>query len=431
MGLKYGENYIMKTNSYSKSKWTILIPASVILIGLYFTSLYSYLLFHSLAEIFSIVIACGIFIVAWNSRQFQENNYLLLIGVAYLFIGGIDLVHTLAYTGMGVFDGYGANLPTQLWIAARSMESITFLIASLFFNKKITASKAFVTYLGITSLLLISILTLEIFPDCFIEGQGLTPFKKISEYIISVILLGSIILLRKAKNEFDIDIFKLIVASVILTIGAELVFTFYVSVYGLSNLIGHFLKIISFYLVYRAIIKAGFTKPYKLVFRNLKKREEELRKERDKLKTALDEINILRGLLPICANCKKILDDKGYWNQLESYFEQYSEVSFSHSLCPECSDNLYDGEDWYIKQKSVAASIEAPELPDKKALAALPVEWLVELKKGIKRLDSDATQKTILQIKKENPQLAANLQALVDGFRFDILNGLIEEILNI
>ncbi|MFH1954629.1 MAG: MASE3 domain-containing protein [Pseudomonadota bacterium] len=61
-----------------------IITAILVLFGLYLTNLYNYLLFHSLAEIFSIVVASGIFIVAWNSRRFLDNNYLLFIGIAYI-----------------------------------------------------------------------------------------------------------------------------------------------------------------------------------------------------------------------------------------------------------------------------------------------------------------------------------------------------------
>jgi hypothetical protein len=92
--------------------------------ALYATSLESYVLFHSMAELFSIVIAAGIFVIAWNTRKFMPNAYLLFIGVAYLYIAFIDLVHTLAYKGMGVFPGADANLPTQLWIAGRYMEAV-------------------------------------------------------------------------------------------------------------------------------------------------------------------------------------------------------------------------------------------------------------------------------------------------------------------
>jgi hypothetical protein len=59
------------------------------------------------------------------------------------------------------------------------------------------------------------------------------------------------------------------------------------------------------------------------------------------LKKALAEVKILRGMLPICSFCKNIRDDKGYWNQIESYIGQHSEAEFSHSICPKCAKEHY------------------------------------------------------------------------------------------
>jgi len=254
-----------------------------ILFVLYLASLYNYLLFHSLAEIFGIFVACGIFIVAWNSRKFLENNYLLFLGIAYLFIGVVDLSHLLGYNGLNVFKGYDTNMPTQLWIAARYLESISLLLAPLFFRCKLKTNLAILSYTVVTVLILFSIFYWKIFPTCFVEGSGLTSFKKISEYIISLILLGSIAFLFQNRKEFDTAVFRLLIASVTITICSELAFTYYMHAYGLSNLIGHFLKIISFYLIYKAIIETGFVKPYGLLFRNLKKSEESLLRVQEEL----------------------------------------------------------------------------------------------------------------------------------------------------
>ena len=308
---------------------------------LYIVSFYNYLLFHSLAEIFSIVIACGIFFFALNSRPFLETDYFLFLGIGYVFIGGIDLLHTLSYKGVGVFEGYGANLPTQLWIAARYMESLTLLAAPLLLSRFWKAKYMAIVYLMATLGLLLAIFKWKIFPDCFIEGKGLTPFKKISEYIIAFILVGSIIYLVQMREEFEDNVFKLMVTSILLTIGAELAFTFYISVYGFSNLMGHFLKIVSFYLIYKAVIETGLSKPFSILLRNLKQSEDELQLEKSRLQTALDEVKTLSGLLPICSHCKKIRDDKGYWNQIESYVQKHSNAEFSHGICPECMKTHY------------------------------------------------------------------------------------------
>jgi len=61
----------------------------------------------------------------------------------------------------------------------------------------------------------------------------------------------------------------------------------------------------------------------------------------EELRQALDQIKTLRGIVPICANCKQIRDDQGYWNQVEDYVRAHTEAEFSHSICPVCMKELY------------------------------------------------------------------------------------------
>lgn len=69
--------------------------------------------------------------------------------------------------------------------------------------------------------------------------------------------------------------------------------------------------------------------------------EADLRAKQNKLQEALSEVKTLSGLLPICASCKKIRDDRGYWEQIEVYIEDHSNAAFSHGICPECVRKLY------------------------------------------------------------------------------------------
>lgn len=89
----------------------------------------------------------------------------------------------------------------------------------------------------------------------------------------------------------------------------------------------------------------------------LKKHEEDLEKlvrqrtaavqdTNRQLQLALCKVKLLSGMLPICASCKKIRDDKGYWNQIEEYIRAHSEVEFTHSMCGECAEKLYPGFDF-------------------------------------------------------------------------------------
>ncbi|MCL6472554.1 MAG: SpoIIE family protein phosphatase [Firmicutes bacterium] len=278
----------------------------IVLAGLYASSLYSYNLFHSIAELFSVIVAVGIFMVAWNSRGFLgNNNYLLFLGIAYLFVAGVDLVHTLAYKGMGVFVGYGANLPTQLWLVARYLESTALLIAPFFVARKLNGKLAFAVYAVITAVLLGTIFYWDIFPTAFVEGVGLTPFKVVSEYAISAVLLLAIIPLIQRRKSFESDVLSLIIASILVTVAEEMSFTLYTDPYGFTNLLGHFLKIISFYLIYKAIIETGLVRPYGLLFRELKQTEEAVRESEEKYRRLFNNSN--EGIVV----CDLVYDDLG------------------------------------------------------------------------------------------------------------------------
>ena len=72
-----------------------------------------------------------------------------------------------------------------------------------------------------------------------------------------------------------------------------------------------------------------------------KKAEEEKEELIRRLQDALTQVKTLKGLLPICANCKKVRDDGGYWGQIENYLQSHSEVEFTHGVCPDCAKKLY------------------------------------------------------------------------------------------
>jgi len=252
-----------------------LLTLSAVLVILYFLSRTNYLLFHSVVESFSIIVACGVFMISWNSRRFHQNGFFLFLGVASLFVAGVDLLHTLAYKDMGVFPKAGANLPTQLWIVARYLQAGALLFAPIFLRRRARPALLFAGCLTVTAVLLAAVFSGH-FPDCFRSGTGLTPFKIGSEYLICLLLIGSLILMRRGRQAFDPGILRLLSLSVGAFVFAELSFTLYTDVFGFSNMAGHLFKVAGFYCIYRGVIETGLTRPFDLLFRDLKESEERL-----------------------------------------------------------------------------------------------------------------------------------------------------------
>lgn len=274
--------------STEKHYW-LAVLAVLVLLGLGVISLYNYLLFHTIAEVFSIVVASCIFVIAWNSRHAEEDGCLLFLGVAYLFVAALDVLHTLAYEGMGVFND-GSDLATKLWISARYVESISLLIAPLMVRKRLREAHVFAGYAVVLTALLLAIFRWSVFPTCYVEGAGLTLFKKGSEYVIVLLLAASAGLFVRKSRSFEPGILRLLIASIAVTCASELAFTLYRDTTGLSNLIGHYLKIVSFYLIYRAVVQTALVQPVELLFRDLKHREETLCDARDEWERTFDAV---------------------------------------------------------------------------------------------------------------------------------------------
>jgi len=259
------------------------VGAALVMAGLYVVSQHNYLLFHSLAELFSIVVACSIFVIVWNARRLLDNTYLLFIGVAYLFVACLDLLHTLAYTGMGVFPWGGTNLATELWIAARYVESLSLLVAGFFVARTVKLRFVLLGYFVVSALIVLSIFWWDVFPTCYVVGVGLTAFKRVSEYVVCAILLLSALQLLRHGARFDAGVLRLIIASILVTIASELAFTLYLDPFAFANLLGHYLKLVSFYLIYKALIQTALVRPYSLLFRELRQTVAELKRSNAEL----------------------------------------------------------------------------------------------------------------------------------------------------
>ncbi len=325
---------------------------------LFALSQYSFLLAHVLAEMFSVAVAWIIFFLAWNGRRYFENSYFFFIGIAYFFIGTVDLLHTIAYEGMGVFADYTSNLPTQLWISARFMESITLLLALIFIRRRVSM-RAVIAGWALVFAAVILLIFSGIFPVCYIPGQGLTTFKKTSELVIVAILTVALFLLYKKRELFSKKIIWYLYGSILLTISAEFAFIAYVGVYDFSNLIGHYFKIISFYLIYRGIIVTAVQDPYVLLMQRLQEHNHELeaqRREINRSKRISDTMlnNIPEEIALLDRETLKIIDVNQTFLEVHSLTKEEVTGGYCYEIT-HGSDKICSGENHlcplYVKEE--------------------------------------------------------------------------------
>lgn len=257
--------------------YSAIFQLLTILVILYFSNLHSYGLFHLLAETFSIVISFSIAVVAWNSRKFIDNNYFLLIGIAYLFVAVSDFLNAVSFSGAG-FIQYGESASNQFFMIGNLIAGVSFLIAPFFIDRKISTSLALSAYSGITAVLAYLIFKRKgSFPSdnhYVIMAGGV---------VISLIFSVAIYLLHKYKEKFDRRVFAYIVFSMAATIVSQILFIFDGTVF-----ISHLFKVISFYLVYLGIIETILIRPFWILFKNLKDNEVALRESEERYRSIIE-----------------------------------------------------------------------------------------------------------------------------------------------
>jgi diguanylate cyclase (GGDEF)-like protein/PAS domain S-box-containing protein len=245
----------------------------------YTTYIYNYILFHSISELFSIIVSVTIFLITINNWDLIDNRYMRFVGISCFFVSVMDILHTLSYTGMPIFTDYKYYAP-QFWVAARLMESVSMLAGFLAMESNFLIRMRYLLpiYSAITIAVVLSILVYKTFPVCFVPGKGLSDFKIYIEYVICGVDALAFIVLRTKNTRFSKNIINQLSAALIVMILSELCFTDYHSILmnDFANKLGHLLKIFYFYLIYKAVIVTALRDPTEMLFKNLKRNEQRL-----------------------------------------------------------------------------------------------------------------------------------------------------------
>ena len=257
--------------TWSRTDSVTLAVAAVLLGLLYVARLHSYLLFHTLAEIVFIVVCLTVIIMAWSLRQFLDDDFAPLLGVALCTVAALHIVHLVDYPGLGLISG-SLDPPTQIWLGARFLLAVSFIAASFVIGRRLNLGVLAAIYAGYAALLLASIYWWHIFPATLLAG-GLTPFKKVAEYVVCALFAAAVVLLWRRRSRLPYQSWRLLRAGLVASIISELWFTIYHSVATWPNLTGHLFLVTSALLIFRAVIDDGLARPHALVVSNLREAE--------------------------------------------------------------------------------------------------------------------------------------------------------------
>ncbi|ELF6479947.1 MASE3 domain-containing protein [Vibrio fluvialis] len=242
------------TDKSSFVRTTQSLILALVLGLLWMLSRRDFVTFHAVIELSTVCVSGLIALAGYKASAKSDARPLALLSSLYLCVAFVDLAHMMSYKGSLFAEGLGANPPTQFWVLARLVEAVGLAVVFICpfqcrYVQHYIKALVLVTLAGVCA-----IYPLEIFPQAFIEGQGLTPFKIYSEYaVISFVFLAAIGVWWR-RESYPASQTKYLLISFALTMLAEFCFTQYASVYGDANAAGHLIRLASNYFLYRGII---------------------------------------------------------------------------------------------------------------------------------------------------------------------------------
>jgi hypothetical protein len=238
--------------------WALPTVLTVVLV---IVAQFNYLGFHAIAEVFAIIVAAMLFSFAWLTFSYSKDGYSLILGCGYLFVGGLDLLHLSVFEGNSILVPGNINQAAEFWLAARGLEA-SFLLAAPFVIRAASRKYRLLMFTGCLFLVAVVSIFQGIIPDAYVEGSGLTAFKVVSEYIIVIMLLAAFWVTCFREEFLSKEQSVIIGSAILMTILGELCFTLFTSIEEVPFMVGHLLKIYSFWFIFSAVVIIGLDEPY-------------------------------------------------------------------------------------------------------------------------------------------------------------------------
>ncbi len=261
--------------SGSKETLRSLLPITLVLGGICLTGLWSESLLLALIEVLSITLLFAVFMFAWNARALLDSDYFLLLGMACLALAIIEVLHMFSHPWFGLVPG-GIETSTRAMLAGRYLQAASLLVAVAFVQRKLRPLPTLLSFLGVAAAVVAAILLVSR-PCCYTPDGNPTIFNYASYCITVGILVAALALLKHSGHRFHPRVLALVSAAIAVTALASVAFGLTHLLSGPWQALGQLLLAVSFYLIYKAFVETGFTKPYDLLFHNLKEAELHMR----------------------------------------------------------------------------------------------------------------------------------------------------------
>jgi diguanylate cyclase (GGDEF)-like protein/PAS domain S-box-containing protein len=268
----------------------ILLAPIAILVwgGLFLVGMGNYPLFHSLVELFYLMISTAIMIAAWNSLLLAEGSFLTLIGVSFPFIALFVLLHFFTSAQINLFPGGDVNRSNQLWMGARGLFAATFLATSLLVGRKVRIGLAGLIYFAASLALLAAIWVWPIFPRVFIPGLGETGFMRLCEVGFALGLIAAGLIFIRSRARIEAQVFLLLQLVIGLSLVTELISAANLVALRVDDVVVSLSEVLAALMVYLIVVRSGLAEPYSTLAHDLEQSGQDLKRERDFVSAILD-----------------------------------------------------------------------------------------------------------------------------------------------
>lgn len=280
-------------------KW-INIQKNVVLLMivplLYAIGSYHYLIFHTMVEVFAIVVVALVYVIAVRSSKYSQDNLMLFLGNAYFFVALFLFLHlSLIY----VSPVYGQDVSTQILIGKRFLEAAIVAIAPFFVRRKFVRRHILILYLFITVILAALIIFYHVFPKCYVAGSGFASFGITADYLILAILLMAALHFYSRKDQINAQLFWSMSFAITFFLLSEICF----SLVGNEGflcikyeeplfIIGQIFQAVQYYLVFIGVVLRGLEAPFRDATAR-RRAEEEIEIYKGRLRSLAAELTVV------------------------------------------------------------------------------------------------------------------------------------------